>query len=434
MLAGFSRIDITPPLGTPLAGFFSERLAEGIIDPLELNTVALSDGENTAIIIVTDALGILEDYTTKIRNMIAEECNVNADYIMITATHTHSSFRLGRKPADATATLRNPLDDEQFICVLLRKYVDAARIAIDDMKDASLSYGIEETSEPVSFVRRFLMNDGRVQSFPKIDDYPNIVRPMSDADNFLRLIRIDRKEGKSIALANFSTHACIVGGMKFSPDWPGYVRRFVEEDLGNVHCIAYAGAEGDTNHINTALSFRQSGVEYCEKISRILADATLKAWENTTPSKSEKISSSVKFAYIKTRTDDMEKFAEAKKGLDDHYSGREKAHEQKLANWRRITNTMIMPVYQHVPVTTMMIGDVIIVGFGGEPFTQYANRSRDLAPDKFVVAAACANGYQGYLPTAQAFKDGGYESASSFFSPSIEDDVMATVEEMLKNI
>ena len=434
MLAGFSRLDITPPLGTPLAGTFSERLAIGIVDPVELNAVAFNDGENTAIIIVTDALGILEEYTTKIRKMIENELSVPADNIMITATHTHSSFRLGRKPADASAVIRNPMDDEKYISILLHKYVDAAKIAIDDMKEAVISFGIEETSEPISFVRRFLMNDGRVQSFPKIDDYKNIVRPMSDADNFVRIIRVDRKEGKSIVLSNFSTHPCVVVGKKFSPDWPGYARNYVEAALPDVHCVVYTGAEGDTNHINTKIQERQTGIDFAKRMGSIIADATLKAWENTTPSKSDKIASAVRNAYIKTRIDDMEKFDEAKQGLEDHYSGKEKAHEQKLANWRRITNTRIMPVYQHVPVTTMKIGDIILVGFGGEPFTRYADRSRELAPNNFVIAAACANGYQGYLPTAQAFADGGYESVSSYFSPSIEDDVIGTVEEMLKSI
>ena len=45
--AGFSRVDVTPPLGTFLSGYFSDRYAKGMIDPLYLNSVALSNGENT---------------------------------------------------------------------------------------------------------------------------------------------------------------------------------------------------------------------------------------------------------------------------------------------------------------------------------------------------------------------------------------------------
>ena len=46
---GFSRLDITPPLGTHMAGYYVERLAEGILDPLEVNAVAVSDGERLLV-------------------------------------------------------------------------------------------------------------------------------------------------------------------------------------------------------------------------------------------------------------------------------------------------------------------------------------------------------------------------------------------------
>ena len=41
--AGFARVDVTPPLGTPIAGYFSVRLSEGVRDPIELNAVALGN-------------------------------------------------------------------------------------------------------------------------------------------------------------------------------------------------------------------------------------------------------------------------------------------------------------------------------------------------------------------------------------------------------
>lgn len=434
MLVGFSRLDVTPPLGTPMAGTFAERLADGIVDPVELNTLAFSNGESTALLIVTDALGIRYEYATKIREMIAEECGVKENHIMIAATHTHSSFKLGEISPLKKVPVRSDMDDDHYVATLLRKYVDAARIAIGDLKEATISFGAEQASEPVSFVRRFLMKDGSVLTFPPVSRFSEVVRPMSEADNTLRLIRIDRKEGGSIALANFSTHPCIVVGTRFSPDWPGYLRRYVEKALPDVHCVALVGAQGDTNHINTKIPERQTGIALCERISRILADATLRAWENTTPSTSEKIAADVRLAYIKTRTDGTENYAEAKQNFDAYYEKKISAHIQQLAGWRRVINTRTMPLYQHVAVSAMRIGDVVLVGFGGEAFTEYANRSRALAPDKFVVAATCTNGYQGYLPTKQAFEDGGYESAGSYFSPTIEDELVGTVEEILRDI
>ena len=40
---GFARLDITPPFGIFMQGYYSERRASGIRDPLYVNAVAFSD-------------------------------------------------------------------------------------------------------------------------------------------------------------------------------------------------------------------------------------------------------------------------------------------------------------------------------------------------------------------------------------------------------
>ena len=42
--AGFGRIDITPPLGVSVQGYYEKRLADGILDPLYATAVAFEDG------------------------------------------------------------------------------------------------------------------------------------------------------------------------------------------------------------------------------------------------------------------------------------------------------------------------------------------------------------------------------------------------------
>ena len=48
--AGFSRVDITPPLGVYMPGYYQARHAKEILDPLQINCVAFSDGKKTALI------------------------------------------------------------------------------------------------------------------------------------------------------------------------------------------------------------------------------------------------------------------------------------------------------------------------------------------------------------------------------------------------
>ena len=57
--AGFARVDITPPLGIQMVGYFHkiyDRRADGIMDPLHAECVAVSDSVSTALIYRVDNL------------------------------------------------------------------------------------------------------------------------------------------------------------------------------------------------------------------------------------------------------------------------------------------------------------------------------------------------------------------------------------------
>ncbi|MBQ7624686.1 MAG: hypothetical protein IJS65_05390, partial [Clostridia bacterium] len=70
--AGFSRADVTPPLGTELAGYFSKRVSNGVLDPIYLNCLAYGDGSTTNVIVAGDFLSIMEACATPIRKQISE--------------------------------------------------------------------------------------------------------------------------------------------------------------------------------------------------------------------------------------------------------------------------------------------------------------------------------------------------------------------------
>ena len=436
MLAGFARLDITPPLGTPITGYYRARYAEGILDPLELNAVAFSDGENTSLIIVADCLGINKDCSAYIRKNIEGELGIPADNVITSVTHSHTTFSLNVLPSAAPNFAPGGIFQEkqsrEYLNVINRKFVDVARLAIDDMKEATISVGSAKTKDQVAFIRRYLMKDGTVKAFPSPLPNPDIVRPMSDPDNTLRLIRIDREGDKSIAIANFQTHADTTKGSLLSADWPGHLRRFVEADLPMVNCITVVGAQGDSNHVNPNVAGSQFSPEGSRRIGRVIADAVLDAWDKTSTVNTDKISSEVRTVFNKTRTDGIERLEQAREYVKAYDAKLIPSDTQKRAEMGRITRIPTAPLYQQIPVTVMKLGDVVLVGFGGEPFTEYSNRARAALPDKFTISVMGANGFQGYLPTKQAFYDGGYEAGVSSFSPSLEEEIMNTVFEMLK--
>ena len=74
---------------------------------------------------------------------------------------------------------------------------------------------------------------------------------------------------------------------------------------------------------------------------------------------------------------------------------------------------------------------VAFVGFGGEPFTKYAKNAREAAKELYIIATCLTNGAAGYLPTEEAFAQGGYEVSAGKFSPCLEKDLTDRVRLLL---
>ena len=144
--AGFSRVDITPPLGAYMSGYFRDRYAKGAVDNLYLNAVAISDGEGTAIIIAADLIGIGIEHATPIRQKIAECVGISADNIIINALHQHTAVCIRRFNKNEL------IFDSGYVDMLYRKFCDVAKMAFDDMSDATLTIAERETKEQIAFI------------------------------------------------------------------------------------------------------------------------------------------------------------------------------------------------------------------------------------------------------------------------------------------
>ena len=435
--AGFARVDMTPPLGTPLAGYFEMRYADGVLDPLSLNALALNDGEKTIVIITSDVLMIRMDVCNTLREMISERTGVPADHILINSLHPHTSLRIGGRVGKGSPVVT----DQAYLNVFYRKFCDVAQMAISDLADATFSTAVQHAVADISFVRRYYLKEGRLVTNP-FDQTPDQIQgPAAKSDNDVRLVRFVREGAKDIALVNFATHPDVIGGTKISADWPGFVRRFVEEGQ-NAHCIFMNGFQGDTNHINFMVKKEDrfpNGKRYlhAEYMGRVVADTVAQMWDKTVAHDNYKIFAEMRCVFNKCSTRGEEHYAECRAFIDRYnagdYSVKRTPSGFDVPEATRIAWIPEQPVYHKIPVTVLGMGDVAFFGLGGEPFTEYAHNARAACPDKFVLTATCANGGEGYLPSQQAFEQGGYEVVCSHFTDTLEKDVMGAAVEMLKS-
>ena len=236
----------------------------------------------------------------------------------------------------------------------------------------------------------------------------------------------------------------LLTGEKISADWPGFVRRFVEAEHDAL-CMLLNGCQGDTNHINFMASKEErfpcgKGYPHAEYMGRHIANTVNAIWDKTAEMADQSVGAGVTTVYNKTRTDKEEFFDECwevyeARAINHDYTVTKTKSGIELAEAYRVVKIRTeAPLYQKIPVTVLRVGEIGFVGFGGEPFTHYATAVRENFPGKTIIAACCANGYQGYLPTAKAFEQGGYEAISSPFSPNLEADCVAAATDIFKKL
>jgi hypothetical protein len=91
MAVSFGKIDITPPVGLPLAGYdcVTPRLAIGTHRPLWARCTVLWDNGAPNVIVTLDVLAIGRTFNQSVRTLVEALGVAKSDFVM-TATHTHN--------------------------------------------------------------------------------------------------------------------------------------------------------------------------------------------------------------------------------------------------------------------------------------------------------------------------------------------------------
>src|SRR5215831_11853170 len=87
---GAAEIDITPPVGHRMAGYFDERLATGVHDPLKAKAIVLQQGQERIAMVFCDLVGVSLTVTTNARAQASQQTGIPVTNIVICATHSHT--------------------------------------------------------------------------------------------------------------------------------------------------------------------------------------------------------------------------------------------------------------------------------------------------------------------------------------------------------
>ncbi len=439
---GYARVNVNPPLGIPIAGYFKERFADGILDDLEVVAMAIASGEKTVLLMTIDHCGIGKEYLTPWREEIAEKTGIDAKAIFIHATHTHQGPILDKNNP-------HPLirDYEKY---LGKRVVDAAVAALADLKPAKMGIGVGEAKN-VAFVRRFRMKDGTAKTNPGVNN-PDIVAPIGDVDERVNVLRFDREDAQGIVLVNFGNHPDVVGGNKISGDWPAMTRRFVEHCLGTA-CIFFNGAQGDVNHVNVhpkAGDFNDMfhdfdgcsrGYGHSRHIARVVTGAVMSVYDKVEWLDVDDIRYVQKIVEIPSNKADPKDLPLAHKYNDLHNQGRDDLIPFEammlttvVAEAGRMVRLENAPDTFPMLFSAIAIGDVALFGIPGEPFTGIGRGIKEAKDWKLVLPCCQTNAREGYFPMMDSYEEGGYEARSSNFKAGVAEKIIENGLEILADL
>ena len=449
LYAGFCRKTIDPPSGIAISGYFVPRRVRGKLDSLELNVCALRCGGRTAVIAVCDLLNIgSTGFADCCREAAAKAANAEPEAVFIACTHTHTGPSLSEKSEAETAELIS--EYKKFLRATL---AEAAAEAIADLAPAKLSSGTAH-APGIAFGRRYLMKDGSVRTNPGVGN-PDVLRPLSEADDRIGLVRLDRSEaGKpDIALASFGCHPDTIGGERISADWPGFARRTFEAAVPGTRLIMLNGAEGDINHVNVSpkpgdlngmiLDFDDvsRGYAHARHMGMTVAGGLLQIWEKLPEEEETGIAYAVKRIRIPSNVPTEKELREAEKIHALHAAGRDADIPYTgmmlttvVAEAGRMVALKDGPDAFEMPLSALAIGRNVFVGIPGEPFGAIGKALRDRRDGKNVIPCCLTNGCEGYFPMKDSYAEGGYEARSSRFKAGVGELVIAGCEELIESL
>ena len=434
---GFSRVNITPPLGIGMRGYFRKRFAEGVLDELEASCLCFACEDTKVAMLTVDHIGIKKDIMLNIRKEVEALTGIPAEAVYIHCTHTHTGpFVL----ADS--------DDEriqEYYQQFFRKLVDAVVLAVQDLQPAKMGYAVSEAKH-IAFIRRFFMKNGPVATNPKLND-PNIIGPVGKVDERVTVLRFDR-EKDTLLLANFGNHPDTVGGNLISADWPGFVRKYTEQAIPGTKCLFFNGAQGDVNHVYRFPEEweMRKGYDYdnAKRIGRVITGSILQVYDNMHYVDVDKLNYCFKVAQAPSNRPDPEQLPEARRINALYLSGM--TQQEILPDVKGMLRTTIIaeagrmvrlengPDYFEMPLSGIAIGPVAFIGIPGEPFAGIGLALKENEDWALVVPTCLTNGSEGYFPMMEAYEEGGYEARSSSFKAGIAELIIEEGRKVLKEM
>lgn len=433
MRAGAATVNITPALGCSIAGSMRNHIARDVHDELQAKALVLDDGVTRIACVVCDSCAIATEVIHRAKSLITHHTGIAAASVLVAATHTHS--------APAAARLFQSTPDADYQRWLATRIADCVRLALNRLQPARAGWAVG-TEQRLVFNRRYFMEPGAIppDPFGRTRDQvltnpgvanPRILRPAGPTDPEVGLFAVETSSGKPLAaLATYALH--YVGGVPagvISADyfgvWADQMRQRLKAGPEFVAILAN-GCSGDVNNIDVRSPARTyAPFEKMQEVAAVLAAECERLWGRIAFHEQLMLSTALDTVELGTRLPSLEEVAEARKTVPPDA---ENVSDRRLIYAKETLDLADYPRTVSAPVQALRIGELGIATFAGEAFVELGLEVKRKSPFRPTFLIELANGYFGYIPTAQAHQQGGYETwraKSSYLEVDAADKLVA---------
>ena len=444
---GHGRVNITPQVSVPLAGYGNteRRMSTGFLDYIYATCIAVTDENNdTLLIFAIDIINANTNATNEMKECVSAATGVPVDHIILNATHTHSSI-------DQLQTGMKVV--QEWLQSYRQNCAEAARLAMADRLPAKMYWATADLTG-YNFVRHYFTQfDEAVGSNHGTWVVGTINRHDHPANPIMSILKFEREGAKDIMLGNWRAHNTRTGDgssrtenqkTNISSDWTGQIRANIEK----YYDTYFAYFQGDSGNVNSSTALPETLEKhppadykvYAREISEIMEKAIDAGMEEIQPGPIQIVGETFT---ANTNKSELEHTAEANAvrsvwiTTSDYNNSLEADPTHYIQSPYHANSIIARASYPETGSFYIVAGRIGDFAFTQAPFETFDTNGdfvRENSPSKYTMVMGYSNESHGYLPSAQAYDFGCYESDTAWLARGTAEDLASRFVALLNQL
>lgn len=420
------RFDVTPPIGHSLCGGWITPAAR-IDGRLEAIGLVIRGAGAPMVVCAVDWTGVLNSAHLAFRRALAEAAGTTPERVAVQCVHQHDApfACLDAQRIVAQHPELPAIVDVEFFQATLRAGAAALSASLRHARPLTHIASALAPVREVAANRRILGPDGRVKSMRRSRCVEESLRaePEGLIDPNLRTVAFYSGEERVAACHYYACHPMsLYGKGEVSPDFCGEARAVLQAAEPGCTHLYFSGCGGNVtagkyNDGTPAMrgGLRDRMVDGLRRSIARLRPAPIRSMEWTT-------CDAVAMPSPRWNADALRLQI-----ADPNQPVLARNRPAFALAWLERIASGDAPLH----LSALHVNDVSILHLPAEPFVEYQLQAQRVGGRRFVACAAYGDGGPWYLPTREAFDQGGYEVGVTWSDDRVEDVLMSAIEQLL---